>query len=105
MPIAHRLLIHHGRPCPLCGVIMRVHRNGKGHLVLKPDSPTREHLLPRSRVPAMGTIIACHQCNSDKGNRTLKEWHLALSTEGDVRARSVQAWMSANRSTMLRLND
>jgi hypothetical protein len=62
----------------------------------QPDFPTRDHVIPRSVMPAMGTIVVCRRCNLDKGNRTLDQWHALLTEVGDARAKVVAEFMRRN---------
>lgn len=94
MSFALRILVHHGRACPYCGVIMQV----KGRRAsTKPRFPTRDHVIPKSVMPAMGTVIVCRKCNLDKGNRTVMEWYLHLQAIADPRSSFVSRFMQENQ--------
>lgn len=92
------ILAAHGRPCPYCQKTMRVgtgRKNGKARSN-QPDFPTRDHVIPKSVMPAQGTLIVCSQCNNDKGNKTLDRWHQNLCERGDPRAPIVKRLMKDN---------
>lgn len=83
----------HGRSCPYCGVTMFIARKKP---LRDPRMPTRDHVIPKSRMLGQGTIIVCSRCNSDKRNMTLPEWHSALLAKGDARAAVVKRFMDDN---------
>jgi hypothetical protein len=113
MPFSHRILASHGQACPYCEQQMRISSAGRRahyaknphHVVAKahnnPDFPTRDHVIPRSVMPAQGTIIVCRKCNLEKRNRTIAEWYIELRDNMDPRARVVLQFMQANRHLCL----
>lgn len=111
MSFSHILLAHHGRPCPYCDKRMHITKKGrqaqysekrmtKAHS--HPDFPTRDHVIPKSVMPAMGTIIVCRQCNQDKRNRMLAEWYIELHETADPRAPMILRFMQENRHLAFR---
>lgn len=67
-----------------------------------PRYPTRDHVKPRSRFPlecADLVVWACFQCNSQKNDMTLDEWHELLRSTGDPRSDRISALLSAEGET------
>lgn len=92
--VSFALLAAHGRPCPYCAQTMRVLSRRLKHGQRVPDDfPTREHVIPKSRMPAQGTLITCNACNNDKQDRTLPEWYVALKRTSDPRAERIEKLM------------
>jgi hypothetical protein len=104
MGFSFDLLVAHGKACPYCDTPMRVPakkvkvRGGRSSMR---TFPTRDHLIPKSRMPAQGFIIVCGGCNRDKGNRTLDEWVVRLAEQGDPRVAFVRKFMRANADRKL----
>lgn len=91
------ILVSNGKTCPYCAVIMRVYRSlQQKQRNDAPNFPTRDHVIPRSRMPGQGTIIVCRKCNGDKGDRTLPEWLVVLVEAGDPRVDHVKKFMNEN---------
>lgn len=88
MSLSHCILIAHGKPCPYCGQIMRVRSKKPTRY---PDFPTRDHVVPHSVMPGMGTLMVCSKCNNDKGDLFLDEWAEHLEKIDDPRAKRVAA--------------
>ena len=89
-----RTLISHGRECPYCARVMRVPLKGiRLGKTFPADFPTRDHVIPKSRMPAQGTLMVCHKCNHDKANRTLPEWAQYLDFINDPRASIIRKLM------------
>lgn len=90
---ANERLRHVGKPCPYCRSIMRYDVSGR--------HPTRDHILPRARLRwlpgamhhAENIVMACHDCNNDKGSMFLIEWWAALMHAGDERVKPVAAFI------------
>jgi hypothetical protein len=61
-----------------------------------PRQPTRDHVIPRSRLPAQPVVIVCKICNGQKSNMTLPEWHERLVKKQDPRADRVKRFMDEN---------
>lgn len=89
------ILAAHGRPCPYCGTQMSV-GHGRRKKLNRPNSPSRDHLIPKSLMPAQGTIVVCRRCNSDKGQLLLDEWEERLRAIGDPRAPIIRDFMKRN---------
>lgn len=90
-----KLLAAHGTACPYCDQIMRIEvPNG-------PREPSHDHVIPKSVMPGMGTIIVCRECNMSKGNRTLDQWLDLLDQLGDPRAQTVARFMEENEAFRL----
>ena len=71
-----------GCGCPYCGVPM-----GR-----KRFSPTRDHMIPRSRGGTLepgNKVIVCMPCNLSKGDLTIHEFYQALVSYRDPRAKHV----------------
>lgn len=81
MTLTPRLTAMRGERCPYCNITMRGTKN-------RLDSPTRDHIVPRSRA-GKRTIIVCRRCNQDKADRDLEEWLGVLEETRDLRRRSV----------------
>jgi 5-methylcytosine-specific restriction endonuclease McrA len=74
-----------GRPCPYCGVAMRVDT---------PTHPTKDHLRPRTRGGTLEScIVVCERCNHDKSELSLFRFLQWLEERGDPRARYVQRFL------------
>ena len=99
----HEILIAHGTACPYCGKIMKIpgRQYGRNARSNHPDFPTRDHVIPKSRMPAMGKIIVCRRCNGDKGNMTLDEWIVVLVKAADPRFDHVIEFIRKNRHLRL----
>jgi len=72
---------NHNRPCPYCNVRMDMHDPA--------IRPTRDHIVPRSRGGrnAIDNCMAvCWQCNQDKADALITEWHRYLVHNNDKRA-------------------
>lgn len=83
------LLAASGRECPYCGNIMRVRPGKKQKVMCEIDFPTRDHVIPKSKLPGQPVVIVCRKCNSDKSNRDLQEWLDLLKNTNDIRCRRV----------------
>lgn len=71
-------------PCRYCGILMT------GKRASHYRSPTREHVVPRSRGGGAGRVIlVCLACNQDKAHLTIHEWLRYLREVGDPRAERV----------------
>ena len=92
MSHSHRLLAHHGRPCPYCNEQMIIRLKGR-RKASDPHFPTRDHVVPKALMPSMGTLIVCRKCNNDKGAHMLSAWAELLSRRGDPRAPIVKEFM------------
>lgn len=77
---------------------MKIGAKPRSQRTKKPRFPTRDHVIPKSVMPSMGTVVVCRQCNQDKGSRTLPEWHTVLKEAGDPRAAIVKRFMIENRA-------
>jgi hypothetical protein len=82
------LLAAHGRPCPYCGTLMRVDPDNKARS--KHYFPSRDHVVPRSKLPGMPVVIVCQKCNRDKCNNDLVEWLEILKSTNDDRYEKVK---------------
>lgn len=92
--ISFDLRLAHGRHCPYCHRVMHVLvRRLKQGRPVPANFPTRDHVIPKSRMPAQGTLIVCKTCNGDKADRTLVEWHAYLKHVGDPRAEIIARLM------------
>lgn len=71
-------------PCPYCTEPMI-----PGH---KLKMPTIEHIKPKSRFPkARGKIYVCLECNSMKGNKTLREFLAQLAIKNKALLEALKA--------------
>jgi hypothetical protein len=70
---------YRGRPCPYCSRSM-----GGSQMVAQPNSPTRDHIVPRW-ADGQEQTVCCFQCNNDKGDYFLSEWIEILRRKGDPR--------------------
>ncbi len=82
---------YQGKPCAYCHIPMDY-----GHPRL---SPTRDHIVPRSRGGENGThnyVRACRRCNEDKRNMFLDEWYERLVRDNDPRAAIVGRYVTCH---------
>lgn len=67
--------------CTYCGTLL-CHEHRKGHERNCTDEATWDHVTPRSvadgGITGMHKVVACHWCNGDRGNKTLRGWRQSL---------------------------
>lgn len=97
-----------GKPCPYCGVTMdqlpkvdyagvTTKRQRKHNRNRSRKATTVDHATPRSRGGlgyGLNRVIVCWQCNNDKKDRTLAEWHEHLTQVKDPRSSRVSLYMA-----------
>jgi hypothetical protein len=64
---------------------MKPPKPGKRVYRFYPETPTRDHIMPRCLGGQKG-IVVCHACNMEKSDRTPTEWLEYLDSTGDRRA-------------------
>jgi hypothetical protein len=67
-------------------------------LSLDPRQATRDHLLPKSRggtLAQWNRVVACRRCNSDKADRTPREFLVWLIERQDRRVVWVQKFIES----------
>lgn len=97
--MSRALAQHRGKPCPYCGERL------DASSPINPRAPSREHVLPQSKIRMPGAtiekipgnvIIVCRRCNKDKGSRYLLKWLSLLRKAGDPRAKHVLAFVKTH---------
>jgi len=104
MSFSKEILVHHGRECPYCHGMMRVPFRKK-RAQNTDNFPTRDHVIPKSVMPGMGTLIVCRKCNTDKRNYTLPEWYELLKNQCDARATIIKDFMKKQWFKKLNLTE
>ena len=87
-----------GKPCPYCRITMRIGlRSPRApRSRTHPEFPTKDHVIPKSVMPAQGILICCYRCNQDKRDMFLEEWADVLGASGDPREAVVREFMKEN---------
>lgn len=79
-----------GKPCPYCGVAMKVSWK---------TQPTRDHVFPKSQgfdlraFNGRNRAIVCWKCNTDKADRDIVSWFLLLLRGRDHRVEHVRRFI------------
>lgn len=76
-----------GGLCHYCGVHMRQTRI-RGQRAHPDNLATLEHLVLRSKGGAtsiLNCVVACHRCNSTRGDMPLEDWDAYLSAANEAR--------------------
>ena len=92
-PTSKLLNSQKGRRCVYCDDLFLCGNN------FNPKAPTRDHVTPQRATKAQlpgNIVIACKQCNSDKGAKYLDRWLHKLRGKQDRRAPIVLAFVKSN---------
>ena len=92
MKFSKELLVNHGRNCPYCDETMKVFTSDR-RKKFNDHFPTRDHVIPKSIMPAQGILIVCRKCNNDKKNLLLEEWLEVLQNVKDFRVPIIKDYM------------